>query len=277
MIPAALHGKLSCISSEDALTAVVFGGLRYLPSSVLAEWVNSAQGTAENTRILWPEGSPKVDFWPRGWKDVRRGQGIVEPDVLLGWAEFHVVVEAKLWSGKSQLYEQGEDEDSYEPVDQLAREWEAALFLAQSDAAFRPRALIYLTRHLSVPRDELAGSHAELLKRGIARPPIYWLSWSALEEPLRREAREGDHPAAAIAAEVLEYLDSVGVLRFSGWGRVPAPTGESWQYAGDSERPYFMGLSLRAPTWQYESSGTRYLDVRKPTTPNWSYEGGSPK
>lgn len=83
MIHAALHGKLDCLGSEDALTCAVFTRLRYLPSQVLGEWLTTARNHADITaRAALRTTEPVVEFWP-SIKDTLRGQGSVEPDVIL--------------------------------------------------------------------------------------------------------------------------------------------------------------------------------------------------
>lgn len=270
MIEAALRGKLACRDLEDALTSAVFGRLRYLPPSVLVRWFQSCRphGCA---CVDWPSETPEISFWPT-WRDVLR-EGVVEPDVILHWDGFDAVVEAKLWSGKSQIVE--EIENSYDVVDQLAREWAAALARGKDDRTFHPKAIVYLTPDPSPPDADLRASIAALRKHGHEDVRLLWLCWSALEQPLSAEVRRGEHPHAAIAADLLAYLDAVNVLRFRGWSVPRVPSGELWSYQRALSSPYFAALpELGQQRWRYGSQRNGYFDGLKATVNPWSYSGG---
>lgn len=256
MIFAVLRGKLSCLRAEDPLTAAVFGRLRYLPWTVLVEWLScAASADRARTTVDWPRSAPSVEFWP-SWSDVLRGQGTVEPDVVLEWEGFHAVIEAKLWSGKSAAWR--EEAESYLPADQLARQWEAALHREKNERSFAPRALVYLTRHMSMPEAELMISLGALRNRGFQDVPLYWLSWSSLERPLRRVVDAGTSPCSTIAVDLLAYLDAADVLRFHGWRIGPAGSSRGvWTYSEGLAAPYFARFAVPRGTWCYDTSMER--------------------
>ena len=103
MIHAAINGKINCLQSEDALTAAVFGRLRYLVPSVLGEWLATARNHTDSHATWVPRASEMdVEFWPTV-KDALRGRGSVQPDVAIRYDDEIVIVEAKLWSPKSAI------------------------------------------------------------------------------------------------------------------------------------------------------------------------------
>ena len=250
MIEAALRGKLSCLNAEDALTSVVFGSLRYLDSSVLWEWLQHATNV-QGEKLGGPSfAAAKIVFWP-GYADTFRKVGTVEPDVVIDDGVQSVVIEAKLWSGKSPSLTET-TEGNYAPADQLAREWHAAFHAPKERGLRSPRALIYLTKHLSLPREELQASLNALKERGIPNAPLFWLSWNALELPLSRVLEELS-PARIIASDVLEYLRAAELLRFGGWRLEPgdfgAPDRLAWTYR--SRCFYFESLNAVRQSWVY--------------------------
>jgi hypothetical protein len=233
MINAALHGKLDCLGSEDALTAAVFGRLRYLDPTVLVEWLALARNYSQHGRIITTNtNEPLVEFWP-AVKDTLRGKGTVEPDVVINFGIEVMIVEAKLWSPKSRIDE----------WDQLARQWHGVA--DHHGARARVTALLYVTSHVELPTAELDES-AEAL--GVHSPNLWWLSWSALGPILERQIESGDRVSRLVAEDLLAYLRRANVLRFHGW-RLAVPWGhnEYWRY----RTHYWSDYSLQAPVWRY--------------------------
>jgi hypothetical protein len=277
MIHAALHGKLGCLDLEDPLTAAVFGRLKYLPVQTVSDWFANARpwGTSSKPALAaFLEGaiSPNPVFWPQ-WPDVLRGRGIVEPDVVLLSDSGMLVVEAKLDSGKSPSVVVIEEHEH--PADQLARQWKAAGEVCRNRVygALEPVALLYLTAHLSPPTRELDESIAAMRAHG-AEPQLFWLSWSALEDPLRERIGQGAEPAAAIAKDVLAYLDEASLLRFKGWrlGQAsPVKSAHLWRYARRAARPYWSQLGVKDQLWRYQPSKTYRFAGREPALPIWTY------
>lgn len=217
MIYAALHGKLDCLRSEDALTSVVFGRLRYLPPTVLGEWLATARNHRDSQRALASSSDEAfVEFWPT-LKDTRRGQGIVQPDVVIAFGNEIMIVEAKLWSSKSA---------ANDGSDQLAREWRAVT--DHHGARARVTALLYVTRHVEPPVNELKESAEALEENG---DHLWWLSWSSLAPILERQIEVGDRMTKLVGEDLLAYLRAANVLRFRGWRlALPWKRNECWCY-----------------------------------------------
>jgi hypothetical protein len=49
---------------------------------------------------LFGKGQPTIEFWPN-WPDTFRGFGTIQPNVVVTFGSWMVIIEAKLWSGKS--------------------------------------------------------------------------------------------------------------------------------------------------------------------------------
>jgi hypothetical protein len=255
MIQAALAGKLSCLGSEDALTSAVFGRLRYLPSSVLGRWLDTATpySPGDNVERPWSTGlTPEYSFWPT-WPDSDRER--VEPDLLLRYGDSLVVVEAKLWSGKSGTR------------DQLARQWSVGVaHLGQTMRSARLAAHIYLTAHLTSPETDLAESKRELNEAGYGHTHLWWLSWATLAPIL------AGMPENPIASDLAHYLREVGVIRFVHWN-IPAARLAAWRYEQLPSAPYWRGAHRRISDWRYRRDVGRYWATVSPgAAVRWTYQ-----
>lgn len=236
MIHAALRGKLGCIDSEDALTCAVFTRLRYLPPDVLCEWLEGAlnhlnpeiRGVRRSTEAV-------IEFWP-AMQDTYGGRSSIEPDVVLRFDDEIVVIEAKLWSPKSQTG----------GVDQLAREWYGAV--NHYGAHSRVVALIYLTPHLEPPADDLLESAALL---GDHASCLWWLSWSSLVPILERQIAAGDRVSRTVAEDLISYLARVGLIRFRGWRCTSTRQHSAWSYRATISPKYWRLIAINNQPWSY--------------------------
>lgn len=178
MLQALLKGKLSREQEnlEDMLTSNVLGLFRYLPAKEgglpfltlarledgHAAYEFSGVDVEDVTIELWPQCYPQ-------------GLGLVEPDALIeirtrGGEEYCIFVEVKLHSQKSQ-HETGV------LMDQLAREWFAALDYVQGTKKI-PH-LLFVTANSSYPIDEVQESMREFMQKMPDHPKMRcsWLSW----------------------------------------------------------------------------------------------------
>lgn len=232
MINAAIRGKLDCLGSEDALTAVVFGRLRYLEPAVLGEWFATARNHCESTRrLLVRNEDASIEFWPT-LKDTLRGQGTVQPDVVIAFATEVMIVEAKLWSSKSGVKD---------GTDQLARQWSGVA--SHHGNRSTVSALLYVTPHVEPPTTELEESAIAL---GSQASSLWWLSWSSLAPILERQMEVGDRVSKLVAEDLLAYLREADVLRFRGWRMVRA--WKHWRY----RNRYWTRFSPTNPRWRYQ-------------------------
>ncbi len=180
------RGKLSSQQEnmEDVLTSCVFESLQFVrPCDGVIPFLSAAKNWHSNTERLntvfnFDEEHSDVvyEFWPR-WNN--QDGNSCEPDVVLTFSRSKVIVlvEAKLHSGKSSLRD-----DGLFPNDQLAREWDNLLQHA-NERNLTPY-LVYLTKDSDIPLGDIRQSVDEFIAKRpeLARPEIYWLSWSSLLE-----------------------------------------------------------------------------------------------
>jgi len=95
-------------TSEDSLTAMIFGRLLYLPSELIWEILNSASYSERLTT-----GYPKIlsaEFWPRWVSDETSKSKSVEPDIFIRTTEFDLIIEAKRYDDNQQDAAQWQNE-----------------------------------------------------------------------------------------------------------------------------------------------------------------------
>jgi len=222
MIDALLHGKFSRNQEnmEDILTSNVFGILKYNSDRrPLLQFLSKATSTNGQPPFSTFPDSAEIhfEFWP--WlNDIAGG---CEPDVLLrikyvGRQNYLVLIEAKLWSGKSSLAKPPSHFDNNSDalvVDQLAREWRCLKALADSEKT--DPILIYLTADTICPTDDILASHNALSSCSGETGRIFWLSWRYLPSILDQ------FPESTMfvdLAKSLRYLDLVFFEGFSSFG-----------------------------------------------------------
>ena len=218
MLMALLRGKLSREQEnlEDILASNVFGLLKYLPPEEgLFPFLSHAQ-TLDGHRPLEgavPGAKVEYQFWP--WYAEEDCNGC-EPDVELRilWPngrKMRVFIECKYLSGKSSEEDDGQEvvETKREPpVDQLAREWSNLTCLAKRDNA--DPVLIYLTRDIRCPREEIEASRRVLLRESTnATFSCCWLSWHQLYEIRPNKPSQ-------ILADIKTLLERLNLVFFHG-------------------------------------------------------------
>jgi hypothetical protein len=226
MLLAEIHGKAleAARDSEDYLTSAVFGHLRYVqPRHFWPALVAAAKGVprpggsetmldhALATSGIDPARYERLEarFWPPH-------PTLGEPDLLLLFSggpqpPLALMVEAKLWSGKSGT---GEN-------DQLVRylgvldDLDAAGVRIPAEAG---RYLVYLTprESLAEVEDSLAWSAAP--ERHRAR--LFRLRWQDVLAAARRSSVDAPEPARTILADVATFLGRLGLEYFAGFDRV---------------------------------------------------------
>jgi hypothetical protein len=218
------HALAAAQNDEDYLTSAVFGHLRYIPPEYFWERLLSlarglADGQAQKSlhdfirrteHGVSEYSSLKVLFWP----EHRRG----EPDLLLsftgiGLRPIAVIIEVKLWSGKS-----AGDEDQLvrylRILDELQEFWECKL----PDGSLG--ALLYLTPRESIAeiRDSLKLSPNP--KRDQTR--IFRLQWQDFIQVCDETVPTREPQIDMILRDVREFLKLRGLEYFAGFRRLAA-------------------------------------------------------
>ena len=186
MLQAVLKGKLKI--SEDILTSIVFGLLRYVqPRQGILQYLGLTEDEDGKKPLNClsslsevPQESIEIEyqFWPR-WKEPNCYG--CEPDVVISLKipdkqDLLVLIEAKFSSGKSSEA----DESHEKPNDQLAKEWDNLSVIAKR--LNKKPVIIYLTAHYAYPHQDIDDAVSEFQEKRpeSATPDIYWLSWRHL-------------------------------------------------------------------------------------------------
>ena len=221
------HPLAAAQEDENYLTSVVFGHLRYIPPEFFWERLLSlARGLTggqvqkslddfvrQTEHGVSEYSSLKVFFWP--WHR-RRG----EPDVLfsftgIGLRPITVVVEVKLWSGKS-----GGDEDQLVRYLKILDELQEFQGFNLPDGSLG--AVLYLT-----PRDstaEILESLKSSLNPNRDRARIFRLQWQDFVQACNETLPTGEPQVDMILRDVQAFLRSRGLEYFAGFRRIsPRP------------------------------------------------------
>jgi hypothetical protein len=250
MIAALIAGKLSPLQEnmEDILTSNVFGLMQYLPApDALLPFLRNAEaldgshplaGLSSNTEATY-------SFWPR---IERPGCHPCEPDVMIRLNDsadgpWIVLIEAKFRCGKSSE----EDESSSAPYDQLAREWDNLVSIAEVEKA-QPL-LVYLTADIGMPRQEIAASAREFSEKrsGCEHAGHFqcaWLSWRRLSVIFRGAQKPALRDLCALANHLsLCYFNGVTPLDLSPLA--------AWEFLVDSEGFAWKEIGKTAEIWRF--------------------------
>jgi hypothetical protein len=223
MIDAEIRGKLGANFSraheraEDLLTSTTFGLLRYV------DWHRGVGAVLQRARVAHFEGGDLTLRSDPEWLGVEAAIGRVvlwplaepfgQPDVLVNLLDLRgrpvaeVVVEAKLFSGKSSVATAYDDADDTWPAsvdpDQLVRYWQ---WLVSRRKANGPdtKALVYLTAHAIPP----VGDLRESLRRAPSMR-LAWLSWRDVWTVARRcrESLPAEDLARLLTHKGLSWFD----------------------------------------------------------------------
>jgi hypothetical protein len=247
MLVAEAHGKIlaEAQNNEDYLTSAVFGNLRYVaPSHFWHRFLERTKSsTADESPLTKAMGHPvsnytrlDVAFWPFSPQ-------YGEPDLVLRFSgsdhpALIVIVEVKLWSGKSGLEEWDQLARYVRLLDDLKS---IGLHVSNADYRF----LVYLT-----PRDSLAEideSLATLSDEGHFRQRVYRVQWQDLLEVAGEVSCTCGGTAAIILADIAKCLKQRNLEYFDGFRSAPllnigTEDGRFYQ-ASDSLTESFKGFS----------------------------------
>jgi hypothetical protein len=254
MLRALIHGKLSRDQEnmEDILTSNVFGTLRYTPTAeVILSFLSKASSLSGECPLTGLSVQSKIDyeFWP--WLSEPGCSGC-EPDVLLRVDDHYLIlIEAKYRSGKSSESKIIADSASITPTtetsiernDQLAREWQQLNLVASKEN--RTPILIYLTAHMSLPREEIQKSEKELFAQAKTKATLCWLSWRHLAAIV---SKNRDNKELHDLLLVLQRLNLTFFEGFSTFRRFDWP---EWHF--DTKLQWDQMRALPAWDWRFKS------------------------
>jgi hypothetical protein len=221
------HVVPEATDSEDYLTSAVFGHLRYLrPSIFWEEFLSPAVGLpvanhesflldvlASRQLRLRDYSSLDVQFWPTH-------STLGTPDLLLcfsgsGIDPFVLIIEAKLWSGKSGT---GEKDQLFRYLQILENLDDLDLPLPSARLRSAVACLLYLTPRESLPelRDTVNVCGDSRLWRRLFRA-----QWQDIVLAAEASYQEADQPAGMILRDVSTFLKVRNLEYFRGFTPTP--------------------------------------------------------
>ncbi|MGF1628696.1 MAG: hypothetical protein ACFCUT_04445 [Kiloniellaceae bacterium] len=253
MIQALLRGKLSRDQEnmEDILTSCVFGMLSYLPPDVgLIPFLSASEPVCGTAPALeGPAAQVSYRFWPQLAEQRSAAADSAdclpcEPDVLLELRKsdgrlVYVLVEAKLWSGKSSWA----SEDYEAPRDQLAREWDNLARLSAREGA--EPLLVYLTADFSAPLEEIRQSREEYLqKRPGGAFACAWLSWRAIPRLFGQSDIDQ-------LQDLVKLCERLNLRYFTRSARFEAAPDVTWRFRTAGPEFRWLREPVQAFQWRY--------------------------
>jgi len=201
---------------EDLLTSNVFGMFSYLePHQGLLQFVETARslGGVPLPRLAEVD-TARFEFWRWLEKD-----GVcAQPDVLIEMKMTNgdrqvLLVESKYRSGKSSVVTTEETM----LTDQLAREM--FLLRAYAKESGKDYALLYVTAHTKMPKNEIHEAIDELEREEAGLPDgdkFYWTSWRELPRVLAPVIPSLDVLGGAMLSDLIIIIQRMELVYFSG-------------------------------------------------------------
>jgi len=171
-----IRGNSSYLNSEDVLTGIVFGNLRYFKNQdILIKFLNeSIDINNKNKKLnLSSKTNLNINFWEKHFNDDSRRYN--ETDITLSNEKYMIIIECKYHSQLGEEYEIEEDRVKYYS-NQLIR---YSKILLDKKYKETEKIVIYLTMDKSIPKDILIKSRNDIDKID-KNIKLYWLSWNKL-------------------------------------------------------------------------------------------------
>jgi hypothetical protein len=133
-------------------------------------------------------------------------------------------------------------ETSDEVKDQLAREWRQLNFLASKES--RNPVLIYLTAHMSFPREEIQESERELFARAKTEATVCWLSWRHLAAIVSKNR------GSELLQDLLLMLQRLNLTFFQGFSPFRQFDWPKWHYGAEFQ--WDQMRALETSDWRFK-------------------------
>lgn len=235
MFVADLKGKLSIHEehSEDFLTSAVFSIFDIFPKKYLSRFLGEAVNLDGEVFQIKLSDAEFV-FWKRFSPKESRS---VEPDVLIFANNLAIIIEAKLYAGKSGTgfleYQTDISEKQLRKylIDQLAREYYLGIYLldrkkySTGSKSFHIKDfyVLYVTKDSTFPENEINDTINEIKKISQehakkAKEKIYWTNWQTLI-PLINDIIENTDSFVEfkLASQLKQFLLKRSLMKFSGF------------------------------------------------------------
>lgn len=272
MLVAEIHGHTvpEVAGSEDYLTSAVFGHLRYIPPAVFwEEFFARAVGLpllgSEPTLLdfltnsgvrLREYTSLETLFWPTH-------PLLGTPDLVLCFSAPRrppvvLIIEAKLWAGKSGI---GEHDQLFRYLRLLGSLNGLSRPLQSGELKSSVTALLYVT-----PRESLSEllETAGLCSHEVSlRARLFRAQWQDITETAEASLSTADRLSHLVLRDVSTFLKVRGLEYFRGFRRVPIPTfarTDANFYASGGE---FVGFSIESLSQLTASAGSFYTGSKQ--------------
>lgn len=181
--------------SEDTLTSSVLGQLFYLPTELMWEILREASYGKELPRTCGIMES--FEFWPKWCSGGTDNTRFVEPDLLIQFAEFNMLVEAKRWENKAQDH----------------RQWKAEIraYLNEYPDDVRPLYFVAL--------GGLHGEKSEIIPVGGHDYTVVMCSWSRILRAVKQALRQlerSSYCTSSMRANARVFNDLLALFRMHG-------------------------------------------------------------
>jgi hypothetical protein len=190
-------------NSEDVLTSIVFGNLRYFSNqNLLYAFLNEAVSLNNNHPNLKSGNDFDITFWERNYSETNLYD---EPDLHLKNDLYDIIIECKY---HSKLGENHADEDSDDYTNQLIRYSNVIKDFAKE------KLVIFLTNNPVRPNSELEKSQSKLEQQGIG---LYWLSWNRLHYCMKQMTDNVlPNNEKLLFQDLLSFLEKRNMITFYG-------------------------------------------------------------
>jgi hypothetical protein len=206
----------SYMRSEDVLTGIVFGHLRYFSNQkLLLSFINEAVSLDNKHPNIKADNDFSINFWERNLSETNLYD---EPDLHLENNLYDVIIECKYYS---KLGENGEDETSEYYTNQLIR------YSNVLKGSKKEKIVIFLTNDSVRLDNELKKSKNKLEQDGIG---LYWLSWNRLHYCMKQMSDKGlPNNEKLLFKDLLRFLEKRNMISFYGISKPEIPN-LNWHY-----------------------------------------------
>jgi hypothetical protein len=227
----------SFLNSEDVLTSIIFGTLRYFSNqNILISFLNKSINIEGKKLELSINSYFKIEFWK---KYKKQSENIYdEPDLVLTDENNVIIIECKY---HSYIYDESyiqEDKKIYS--NQIIR---YSFILNRNEFNNKNKFIIFLSNDTVFPTQIMTDS-----KSKINNSELYWLSWHKLFVILNKEYEdflsEGEH---IIRNDLLNFLKKRNLKVFDGF----AIENSSWNWYYKRRNKYFDNIK-NTFQWSYK-------------------------
>jgi len=235
-----LRGKIpknsSFIYSEDVLTGLIFGNLRYFSNqTLLINFLNEAKTLDNNYANISIENKFQINFWEKYRS--KSSNSYNEPDLVLQNEDIIIIIECKYFS----ILDEQEDEQNNKLVykNQLIR---YSKIIDEYYENKKNKMLIYLTNDKIKPEEILKNTINNINKNII----LYWLSWDKLYKSMLKHNDNTSNNEKILFDDLMELLIKRRLLFFNGFNI------QKVLYNKFYHKEYMSEINIIKNKWRYK-------------------------